>query len=107
MLRGDISAVLLTVTVAFGTAESDESVTTPVIFPVIATCADMIAGNKQTNANRQRIRTLITPPSVHRPSSSCSARESENHTLDEARAERRGVIYKYWGKCIQYPGRVK
>src|SRR5579862_964365 len=97
-----MSAVLLTATVALATAAPEGSVTTPVIFPVIATCAGMIAGNKQTNANKQRIRALITPPSVHRPSSSYSARKAENHTLDqnEPRAERRGVVVKRIGGSV-------
>src|SRR5271157_3144245 len=57
-----MSAVLLTVIVALATAPPEESVTTPVIFPVTATCAEIMAGKKQTKAKVNKMRFFIAPP---------------------------------------------
>src|SRR5580693_8022064 len=64
MVRGDIREVPLTVTFAFGTAEPEASVTTPVIFPVMATCAEIIAGKKKTKANIIKMRFFIASPQL-------------------------------------------
>src|SRR5580704_2843163 len=110
MVRGAISALLLTVTVAFGTADPEESVTTPVIFPVIATCAEMIAGRQLSSINRKTIRLLIIPPSTDSSSSyylnlqfgKPHPRPPKLRERPRARGKERG-----WAECIQYPGHVK
>jgi hypothetical protein len=66
IVRGNIKAVLFTVTVAFGTADPDESVTTPVILPVTAICAEIKAGKKQNKTNAIKMRYLIAPPKIHK-----------------------------------------
>src|SRR6184192_2389854 len=65
-----ISAVLLTVTVAFGTPAPEASVTTPAIFPVVATCPIVNPGmnpamspsSRTTRTNTDSLRFLISPP---------------------------------------------
>jgi hypothetical protein len=62
MVREDMSAVLLTVTVALGTAAPEESITTPVIFPVTAICAYTRPGKRIRSTNKIKVRLFIAPP---------------------------------------------
>jgi len=54
--------VFLTVIVALGTAAPQESVTTPAILPVVATCPNVNPGMRMTRTNIDNLSFLISPP---------------------------------------------